>query len=377
MNMKSFILHGAQVYDPETNGLKTADVFVRGGKICAEADPDARVLDMTGCLLTTGLIDFHVHYYNHGTENGVNADACSFPCGITTAVDAGSCGAGNVEAFLRGAAAQSDVTIYAQLLTASGGQTTDRYSERAEVRYLERTRIREIFERYPETMKGLKLRLSQNVLPPDEARSLLHEALSLADELDCAVCVHITNPALPVSEIAEALRPGDVLCHIYQGRGETILDSGGKVKTAIWKAYERGVLMDGCNGSGNFDLEVCRAALRQGLYPNIISSDMNSSGAFLQPLHSLPRIMSKYLELGMPLENVLYAATGAPAQAIGHMELASLRPGTPADLAAFRLVRKPMSYTDAAGHTLLGNHALVPQLTMKRGQIVYCQADFL
>ena len=104
---------------------------------------------------------------------------------------------------------------------------------------------------------------------------------------------------------------------------------------------------------------------------------MNSSGAFLQPLHSLPRIMSKYLDLGMPLEAVLHAATAAPAQAIGHRELASLRPGTPADLAVFRLLRKPMSYTDAAGHVLSGGQALVPQLTMKRGQVVYCQSDFL
>jgi len=169
--MKSFTLHGAQVYDPEENRFLTKDVFVSGGKICAEPEPDARTLDVSGCLLTTGLIDFHVHYFNHGTENGVNPDACSFPCGITTAVDAGSCGAGNVEAFLHGAAAQSDVTIYAQLLTASGGQTTDRYPEHAEVRYLEHERIRELFERYPETLKGLKLRLSRNVLVPEEARA--------------------------------------------------------------------------------------------------------------------------------------------------------------------------------------------------------------
>lgn len=375
--MKSFTLHGAQVYDPEENRFLTKDVFISGGKICAEPEPDARTLDVSGCLLTTGLIDFHVHYFNHGTENGVNPDACSFPCGITTAVDAGSCGAGNVEAFLHGAAAQSDVTIYAQLLTASGGQTTDRYPEHAEVRYLEHERIRELFERYPETLKGLKLRLSRNVLAPEEARALLQETLRLAQTLGCAVCVHITNPVLPLSEIADALRPGDILCHIYQGRGETILDEGGTLRPAIRRAHERGVLLDGCNGSGNFDLEVCRAALRQGLYPDIISSDMNSSGAFLQPLYSLPRIMSKYLDLGMPLDAVLHAATAAPAQAIGHGELASLRPGTPADLAVFRLLRKPMSYTDAAGHVLSGGQALVPQLTMKRGQVVYCQSDFL
>ena len=303
--MRSFALHGAQVYDLEENRFLTKDIFVSGGRICAEPAPDARTLDVSGCLLTTGLIDFHVHYFNHGTENGVNPDACSFPCGITTAVDAGSCGAGNVEAFLYGAAAQSDVTIYAQLLTASGGQTTDRYPEHA-----------------------------------------------------------------------DALRPGDILCHIYQGRGETILDEDGALRPAIRGAHERGILLDGCNGSGNFDLEVCRAALRQGLYPDIISSDMNSSSAFLQPLHSLPRIMSKYLDLGMPLDAVLHAATAALAQTIRHRELASLRPGTPADLAVFRLLRKPMPYTDAAGHVLSGGQAIVPQLTMKRGQVVYCQSDF-
>ena len=108
----------------------------------------------------------------------------------------------------------------------------------------------------------------------------------------------------------------------------------------------------------------------------MISSDNNASSFFLQPLHSLPRVLSKYLDFGMPLEQVLDCATGNPARLIGRPELGTMEEGTTADVALFRLKKKEVPYCDINGHTMTGHQVLVPQMTFKGGKCVYCQADF-
>ena len=110
--------------------------------------------------------------------------------------------------------------------------------------------------------------------------------------------------------------------------------------------------------------------MAQGFWPDIISSDINTSGFYLQPLHSLPRIMSKYLELGMSLEDVLDAVTIIPARLLGRPELASMDEGTTADIGIFDIRQKRVVYCDKAGHTLEGSRVIVPQLTMKDGKIM-------
>ena len=376
--MKGFLIKGGNVYDPASRQWSRRDVAVKDGKIAdAAAAEDWEVIDGNGCIVTTGLIDYHVHYFNHGTENGCNGDVASFPCGVTTAVDGGSCGAANYELYRRTAMAFSDVRIFNMLLMGSGGQSTDRYPERLEERYFDREKIRMLFRRYPDNLVSLKTRMSVGIISEEEAEKSLRATVELAEELGCNVNVHITNPVMDLEELTAILRPGDVVCHVYQGKGrETILDESGNVRNGIRKARERGILFDASNGCNNFDLEVCRRAIEQGFVPDIISSDINTSGFYLQPLHSLPRILSKYLEFGMCLEDILDRATIAPARLIGREELASMDPGTEADIAVFRMKEKPVRYFDRDGHQMAGSHVLVPQLTMKGGKIMYCQADF-
>ncbi len=378
--MRGFVIKGGTVYDPIRHKWSRRNVFVEKGKI-ADGDGAGRgewmEIDAAGCIVTSGLIDYHVHYFNHGTENGCNGDLASFPCGVTTVVDGGSCGAANYEMYIRSAMAFSDVRILNMLLVGSGGQITDRYPERLEEKYLDREKIRELFARYPDNLVSLKTRMSVGIIDRAEARRSLEAAVELAEELGCNVNVHITNPVMDLEELTAILRPGDVVCHVYQGKGrETILDESGNVRNGIRKARERGILFDASNGCNNFDLEVCRRAIEQGFVPDIISSDINTSGFYLQPLHSLPRILSKYLEFGMCLEDILDRATIAPARLIGREELASMDPGTEADIAVFRMKEKPVRYFDRDGHQMAGSHVLVPQLTMKGGKIMYCQADF-
>ena len=376
--MTSYFIINGTLYDPAEHRMYQGNLSVQNGKLISGPPSGAyETIDASGCIVTTGLIDYHVHYFNHGTENGVNADAASFPCGITTVIDGGSTGAAFYEMYRKSAMAFSDVRIFNLLLMGSGGQATERYPEHLEERYFDRDKIRRLFCQYPENLKGLKLRLSKGIIEEEEARCSLKATVELAEELGCNVCVHVTNPVLPLEEIAAGLRKNDVICHIYQGKSEeTILNKNGTIKAGILDARARGVLFDAGNGCNNFDLEICRKALSQGFVPDIISTDMNVNGFYMQPLHSLPRVLSKFISLGMKEEDVLDAATIAPARLIGCEDLASLKPGTEADLAIFRLEARPVAYRDNGGHSFKGNEALVPQLTMKGGRIMYSQVYF-
>lgn len=376
--MNAFLIKNGAVYHPDRHGCIREDVAVENGRI-AQVEPGKSYveIDAQGCILTPGLIDYHVHYFHRGTENGVSPDTASFPCGITTAVDGGSCGAANYELYRQSVMAHSDVRILNFLLMASGGQVTDRYPERLDAEYFDKDKIRHLFGRYPGNLVGLKTRMSRGIIHPDKAGQSLAETVDLAGELGCPVAVHVTDPVMDLEKLAGILRPGDIVCHCYQGKGtETILNRDGTVRAGILEARKRGVLFDASNGRNNYDLKVCCQALAQGFAPDIISSDMNTCGLFLQPLHSLPRIMSKYLALGMALEDVLDAVTLTPARLLHREELASMEVGTTADLAVLRVVSKDLDYSDMAGHRMKGSQAIVPQMTMKGGKIVYCQADF-
>ncbi len=375
----NFLIQNGMIYDPAARVLQKGDLAMADGRIIPpDAAADFRqVIDAEGCLVLPGLIDYHVHYFLNGTENGVGPDAASFCCGVTTAVDGGSCGAGSYELYRRSVMSLSEVRILNYLLVASGGQACDRYPENLDPAFFDEAKILSLFERYPDNLVALKTRISNGIVTPELARRSLARTVEIAEKAGVPVVVHVTDCALPLDELASFLRPGDVVCHIYQGRGKnTCLNADGEVLPGLLEARRRGVLFDASNGRSNFDLEICRAAVAQGFMPDVISSDNNTSSFFLQPLHSLPRILSKYLDFGMPLERVLDAATLKPAELIRMPELAALREGTPADVCILKLKKKEVPYSDINGHLFTGTQVLVPMMTFKGGKCVYCQADF-
>ena len=187
----------------------------------------------------------------------------------------------------------------------------------------------------------------------------------------------MNNPVIPPEEASAMLRPGDVFCHMYYGDGDTILDEKGRVKPEIWKARERGVVFDACNGRNNFAFKTAVPAVREGFIPDIISTDISPITFYKQPAVSLPYLLSKYMGMGLSLEQVIDCATINPARLLGmEEELGSLNPGTEADIAVFKVKECQVTFGDYLGDVLKGDRILVPQMTIKGGEIVYCQTDF-
>ena len=376
--MFRFTITGGRCYNPAAHAWTERDLYLEGGKIVKELSGKCdHLIDASGCLVLPGLIDYHVHYYQGATENGVNADASSFCNGITTAVDGGSIGAGGYSFFRNTVMSLSQVRLRGCLLIASGGQSNDRYPENLDPALFDEEKILSLFKAHSDTLVGLKTRISRNIISSQMVEASIRRTVDIAQKAGTRVVVHVTDCPIPLSELAAMLRPGDVICHIYQGVGDnTCLNEKGEVHAGLWEARKRGVLFDACQGRSNFDLTVAEPAIRQGFTPDIISSDNNVSSWFLPPMEVLPKILSKYVDFGMKLEDVLDAVTLRPAELIGRCDLASLEEGTPADIALFAWKEKKVLHQDKAGHTYQGSHILVPQMTFKGGTCVYRQADF-
>ena len=165
---------------------------------------------------------------------------------------------------------------------------------------------------------------------------------------------HIGNAPGNLSELLDLLRPGDVLTHAYSGAGNNTVVNG-KVLAAALAAKKRGVLIDVGHGGGSFDYTVCEAALQQGFTPDIISSDIHAVSVNTPGKPFLPWVMSKFLNLGMPLEQVVTLATAAPAKAIGRVpKLGTLQIGAPADLSMVEIVEGPVDFVDTRQNTAQG-----------------------
>ena len=374
----NFLLQNGVVYNPRMHVMEKKNIAISNNML-VELDNEATydsVIDAQDCIITTGLIDYHVHCYAGGCDFGLKPDIISPCCGITTVVDGGSCGVSNYKQFHEDVVEKSETRVLGYLLVASGGQVTSAYPENLDPIKLEEQRILDCFNKYPNEIVGLKIRLSKNIVDGTKAEKALNRTVEIADKAKTRVIVHVTDCSIPLDKVASILRPGDVICHIYQGKRNGCLDNDGKVLAGLWEAKKRGVLFDVGNGCNNFDLEVCKSAIKQGFTPDIISTDNTTLGCFIQPLHSLPRVLSKFIDMGLSLEEVLDAATISPAGLIGKPELGSMDIGTVADICILKKKEKEMLYTDRANHKFYGTQALVPMMTFKAGIPMYCQADF-
>ncbi len=175
-----------------------------------------------------------------------------------------------------------------------------------------------------------------------------------------------------------AMRAGDIVCHMYHGIGETILDANGKVLPEVAEARNRGVFFDVANGINNFSTEIAIRAMEQGFLPDLLSTDMGLDRVFYDKrVRSLPLVMSKFLSLGMSLKEVVRCVTETPALLMGMKgRLGTLAPGAFANVSIFRLENREICHTDVKQFKLIGKHLLIPQMAIAKGQIAFGQIDF-
>lgn len=373
-------IRNGRVVDPGDNVDAIGDLVIRNGKIvshsAADALPGDEAVDASGCIVTPGLIDFHSHLAKWNTDMGVHPDLMCLPNGITAAVDAGSVGSAGAEGFIRYTMAGAETTLRLFVNVSAIGVATEKYNENPNPELFDADALLRVCEQYPDEILGLKIRLGAKFSPGLGTRSL-EAAKKIAGEAGKPLCVHCTGGEFPLSEILDRLDAGDIFCHCFQSMGATILDGGGRLHSAVVAARARGVVFDAAVGRINHDFEIIRAALAQGFPPDIISTDTVAGSVYGHKLFHLVRTLSLFLNIGMPLAEVLRAATATPAR---HMNMAgrigTLRPGAQADVAIFAIREKEMVFSDQYGHSFKGDTLLLPRATVKRGRFVFKQIDF-
>ena len=362
------ILRGGRVVDPSQKLDAVTDVAFADGKVALignalKAERGTEVRDVSGYIVTPGLIDLHTHVYWGGTSIGIDAEEFCRSSGVTTAVDTGSAGPGNFAGFRRHVIEPSQVRILAYLHVSHAGIYA--YSHRVmvgeseEIRLMNPIDAAEVAEANRDLIVGIKVRVGRNssgtsgIVP-------LEIALEVADAVGMPLMAHIDHPPPSYEEVVSRLRPGDVLTHAFRPFPNSPATAQGTVKKVVLEARERGVLFDIGHGKGSFAFKTARAMLANGFYPDTISSDVHIL-CINGPAFDQVTTMSKFLCMGMSLPDVVAASTVNAAMALRRPELGSLKPGSVGDATMISIKEGRFNYVDVVGEHLIGERKIVSE----------------
>jgi dihydroorotase len=366
-----------KVVDPSQGLSARRDIGIRDGKVVEVAESLAetqasQVLDARGKIVTPGLIDVHVHVYDGVAPLGIPADPNCIAKGVTTVVDAGSSGAHTFPGFRRQVINVVDTRVFALLNISVVGQSTlstdNPYGELLDLRYANPKLAIRTIEQNRDVILGVKVRLSRSIAGEHDLQAL-KLAKEAAAAVDLPLMIHIGDTHTPLPVILSELTKGDVVTHSFRGGEGGILDDRGNVLKEVRSAMARGIHLDVGHGAGSFSFDTAEKALRQGVAPGTISSDVhqfNVNG----PVFDLATTLSKFLHLGLTLDEVVQRASTNAASLFGFPKgLGTLRAGAAADVAVFSLVEGDFEFVDALKQKRLGHRRLTPVGTVKAGRL--------
>src|SRR3954468_3106552 len=375
------VIKGGDVLDPSQNLRGKRDIGIRFGLIEAlEADIPAaraeRLLNADGKLTTPGLVDLHSHVFPYGSAIGIPADELVAHQCTTTCVSGGDAGANNFAAFRRHIVAQTRTRLYAFIHIANTGLTPFPVAELYNIDFAQVDACARAIGENADIALGAKVRMSENVIAKHGTEPLKRAIMACEKSgTNGKIMCHIggVETRKLMSDILDLLRPGDVLTHAFSGAPNvagkfTNIVQDGKLLPAALEAKKRGVVFDVGHGGGSFDYTVAEAAIQQGCAPDTISSDIHVFSANTPGMPYLSWVMSKFLNMGFSLDQVVAMATTNPAKVINRIpKLGTLQVGAPADVAIMELVEEPVSFVDTRNNRRDGKAWLKPVQTVTAG----------
>ena len=370
------LIRGGRVVDPSQALSAEADVAIRQGKVARVAaqipESEARqILDARKMIVTPGLVDIHVHVYDGVAPLGIPADPNCIAKGATTVVDAGSAGAHTFPGLRQYVIRVVETRVYALLNISVVGQSTlsdgNPFGELLDLRYANPKLAIRTIEQNRDVILGVKIRLSKNIAGENDLRALAL-AREAADAAGLPLMAHIGGTFSPLPNILAMLKPRDLVTHSFHGHEGGILDARDRVLPEVRRAMESGILLDVGHGAGSFAFRTAEKAFAQNVMPGTISSDVHQ-GNVNGPVYDLATTLSKFLHLGMSLDDVIRRATANPAKALAFPSgTGSLKEGATADVAVFELREAPWDMVDSLGEKRPGKMRLKPMATIKGGR---------
>ena len=388
----SIIIKGGHVIDPKNNIDEVMDIAINSaqgnqtartantveGKIARvakkiDANLGVKVIDAKGMVVTPGLIDLHVHVFS-GTNlkqeymNGPSSvwpDGFTFRSGVTTVGDAGSSGWRSFPEFKKNIIDRSQTRVLAFLNIIGDGM--GQYQQN--VNDLDPNKAAEVAIAHKKDVVGFK-----SAHFSGDPFIALDSAVKAGTIANMPVMLDLTYPSKPsISSVEDLfmkhLRPGDIFTHMYRLTFPFFYDND-QVSALAFAAQKRGILFDIGHGGNGFTFARAIPSVKQGFLPYSISTDLHIS-SMNAGMKDMSNIMSKFLNMGLPLQDVILRSTWNPAQEIKREELGNLSVGSIADIAIFTLKKGNFGFIDSHNYLLKGTQKLETELTIRSGKIVY------
>lgn len=372
------LLKNGHTIDPLNNIDGKMDVAIANGKVAAVAadiNPALakKVVDVSGHYVTPGILDIHVHVYHTREPEGLSvmADSHSFKSGVTTMVDTGTAGAKHFLHFKRTVIDLSKTRIFAYINIVDLGMIGPFEQD---IKTMDPELAASVVLAYPDICVGIKTAHYWTSLPFDELHppwGAIDPAIAAGNICNKPVMVDFwPRPERPYDElILKKMRPGDIHTHVF-AQQFPVLDENGKPNAFMHEARARGIIFDVGHGAGSFWYRNAVPAIQNGFVPDSISTDLhvrNVHGVVIDMLTT----MNKILNIGVPLQEVIYRSTVTPANEIGHPELGNLSVGAEADVAVFKMQQGEFGFVDCGRAKIVGDKKLECMLTVRAGEIVF------
>lgn len=380
--MYDLLIKGGELIDPAQGIHERRDVAVSGGKIAAletdiASNQAKKVIDARSKIVTPGLIDLHVHCAPIITSLGVPPDEVGVQTGVTTIVDCGTTGYANFEGFKRFIIPEAKTDILTLLHVVPTGHAVQPegwgwYDANVEATL-------KTVEANRDLIKGIKMRAIGSVIEQQGVKAI-KLSKKIANQAKLPLMVHFgvwmdeTQPDSMIDafmhELLSTMDKGDIITHIYSSNRGGAIKPDGTVYPELWDALKRGVVLDVANAIFNFSFEVAKKGLEKGILPTTLSTDFANINLDSPVVLSLTVTMSKFLALGLSLDQVIKMTTANPARVVGEEERrGSLKVGMPADISILKLEEGDFAFYDRREKTniLKGKYQLVPELTIKSG----------
>jgi Predicted amidohydrolase len=323
---------------------------------------DAAVRDAKGAFVSRGWLDLHTHIYYGATDISIRPCRAGFRTGVTTIVDAGSSGEANFLGFKEYIVERAHEDIFAFLNVGSIGLVAcNKVPELTSIASVDVDRTIEVARANPDIIKGIKVRAS-HVITGSWGITPLLLGKKVARILNLPLMVHVGEPPPLIEEVLEALDPGDVVTHCFNGKNGGNIMEEPVAREAARRAYERGVLFDVGHGAASFSFGIARQALDSGLVPHIISTDLHGHDVD-GPVWDLATTMSKLHSMGLGFLETVEAVTSRPASVIGLKQYSEewLRQGVRANFTVFDLAKGSVSVKDSMGQELEIDKLFLPR----------------
>ena len=376
------LVKGGHVIDPKNGIDAVMDIAIKAGKIFKvgknlPASEAKQVVDATGLKVVPGIIDMHAHVFagtqpDHYLSDGLSAlmpDGYTFRVGVTTVVDCGGAGWRNFSTFKKNVIDISQTRVLSFLNIVGEGMRGGNYEQ--DIADMNPKLAANTAKQYKDYVVGFKLAHFNGADWTPTTRAV--EAGKLA-ELPVIIDFGGSQPNLSIQELFfKHLRPGDIYTHTYaalNGAREEIVDANNTLKPFVLEAQKRGIIFDVGYGGASFNYTQAIPALKAGLFPNTISTDLHT-GSMNSSMKDQLSVMSKFMNLGMPLFEVIKASTWKPAQVINRTNLGHFTEGAEADIAILNIRKGNFGFYDKTGYKVNGTEKFECELTIKGGKVVY------